>query len=252
MRLIGIESSIIWESPSENRVAFEAQIRDALNSAKEEVDVVVLPENFTSGFSMNLDSVDSWSNGLTLNWMKALCQELDIAIFGSVAFKLDDGTARNRGLFVTPAGEVNIYDKKHLFTLGREGENYIAGEDRIVIEFRDWKFLLQICYDLRFPVFSRNNPNDPYDAIIYVANWPKNRIHAWRTLLQARAIENQCYVLGVNRCGEDPSGNVYTGNSLGVNPWGEIASKGPGVNLYCDKDKLDEFRRKYPFLADGK
>ena len=108
MRLIGIESSIIWESPSENRVAFEAQIRDALNSATGKVDVVVLPENFTSGFSMNVDSVDSWSNGHTLNWMNSLCREFDIAICGSVAFKLDDGTARNRGLFFTPVGEVNI------------------------------------------------------------------------------------------------------------------------------------------------
>ncbi len=251
MRLIGIESNIIWESPSENRVVFEALIRDALNSTTGKVDVVVLPENFTSGFSMNIDSVDSWSNGLTVNWMKNLCRELDIAICGSVAFKLDDCTARNRSLFVTPGGEVNIYDKKHLFTLGGEDENYVAGKDRIVVEFKGWKFLLQICYDLRFPVFSINNPDNVYDAIIYVANWPKPRIHAWRTLLQARAIENQCYVIGVNRCGEDPIGNIYTGESLGVNPWGEIASKGPIVDLNCDKDKLDEFRRIYPFIADG-
>ena len=251
MRLIGIESSIIWENPSENRVAFEAQIRDALNSTTGKVDVVVLPENFTSGFSMNVDSVDSWSNRHTLNWMKSLCSEFDIAICGSVAFKLDDGTGRNRGLFVTPGGEVNIYDKKHLFTLGGEGENYVPGQDRTVVEFRGWKFLLQICYDLRFPVFSRNNPDDAYDAIIYVANWPKPRIHAWRTLLQARAIENQCYVIGVNRCGEDPSRNIYTGDSLGVDPWGVIASEGPVVDLVCERGVLDEFRRKHPFLRDG-
>ena len=251
MRLIGIESSIIWESPSENRVAFEAKIRDALNSTTGKVDVIVLPENFTSGFSMNVDSVDSWSNRHTLNWMKSLCSEFDIAICGSVAFKLDDGTGRNRGLFVTPGGEVNIYDKKHLFTLGGEGENYVPGQDRTIVEFRGWKFLLQICYDLRFPVFSRNNPDDAYDAIIYVANWPKPRILAWRTLLQARAIENQCYVIGVNRCGEDPSGNIYTGDSLGVDPWGVITSEGPVVDLVCERGVLDEFRRKYPFLRDG-
>ena len=106
---------------------------------------------------------------------------------------------------------------------------------RTVVEFRGWKFLLQICYDFRFPVFSRNNPDDAYDAIIYVANWPKPRIHAWRTLLQARAIENQCYVIGVNRCREDPSGNIYTGDSLGVDPWGVIASEGPVVDLVCER-----------------
>jgi predicted amidohydrolase len=201
----------------------------------EGVDVVVLPENFTSGFSMNLDSVDCWEDDLTSDWMKRLSSELDVALFGSVAFKMPDGTARNRGLFVNPSGEVEFYDKKHLFTLGGEDKHYVAGESRTVVEFRGWKILLQICYDLRFPVFSKNRYEDLYDAIIYVANWPRQRIHAWRTLLQARAVENQCYVIGVNRCGEDPSGNIYTGDSLGIDPLGAILSEGPVVDLLCER-----------------
>ena len=148
-------------------------------------------------------------------------------------------------------GEFEFYDKKHLFTLVGEDKHYVAGESRAVVEFRGWKIMLQICYDLRFPVFSKNNPEDLYDTIIYVANWPKPRIQAWRILLQSRAIENQCYVMGVNRIGEDPSGNVYTGDSLGVDPFGAILSEGPVVDLLCDRGVLDDFRRTRPFILDG-
>ena len=247
LKLVGIEFELIWENPSANRTAFEKKIRSVVGVC----DVVVLPENFTTGFSMNIDNIDSWGSGETIDWLKSLCRELNVEIMGSVAFNMGDGTARNRGVFVKPDGYVSIYDKKHLFTLGGENDNYIAGDKRTVVEFKGWRILLQICYDLRFPVFSRNNPADVYDAILYVANWPMQRVHAWRTLLQARAIENQCYVMGVNRCGEDPGGNVYTGDSLGVNPWGQVVSEGPVVKLECEREKLDEFRRKYPFIEDG-
>lgn len=247
LKIIGIEAPIVWENPKANRDAFEVRIREVASGA----DIVALPENFTSGFSMNTDKVDSWESGETLNWMKGLCAEVDIAICASVAFKMPDGGARNRGLFVRPNGEFDFYDKKHLFTLGGENDNYIAGEEREVVEFRGWRILLQICYDLRFPVFSKNRTEDLYDAIIYVANWPKPRIHGWRTLLQARAIENQCYVVGVNRTGEDPSGNIYTGDSLGVDPLGTVLSEGHVVELMCDRTVLDDFRKKYPFIWDG-
>lgn len=248
LRIIGVEAPIIWENPLENRGAFEARIRE---SVVEGVDIVVLPENFTTGFSMNTDCIDSWEDGKTLDWMKGLCKELNIALFGSVAFKMPDDSARNRGLFVKPSGDVSVYDKKNLFTLGGEDKNYVAGEERTIVEFRGWKILLQICYDLRFPVFSKNRPEDLYDTIIYVANWPKPRIHAWRNLLQARAIENQCYVMGVNRSGEDPAGNVYPGDSLGVDPLGAIKIEGPVVDLLCKRGVVDEFRRAYPFIWDG-
>lgn len=248
LRIIGIEAPIIWECPEENRSAFAVKIRERIF---EGVDVVVLPENFTSGFSMNIERVDCWEDGVTLCWMKGLCSELDIALVGSVAFKMPDGSARNRGVFMKPSGEVEFYDKKHLFSLDGEDKYYVQGESRTIVAFRGWKILLQICYDLRFPVFSKNKPEDLYDAIIYVANWPKPRIQAWRSLLQARAIENQCYVIGVNRIGEDPSGNIYSGDSLGIDPLGTILSEGPMVDLRCERVFLDKFRRKYPFIWDG-
>ena len=152
LRIIGIEAPIIWECPEENRSAFAVKIRESIFKG---VDVVVLPENFTSGFSMNIDRVDCWEDGVTLSWMKGLCSELDIALVGSVAFKMPDGSARNRGLFVKPSGEVEFYDKKHLFTLAGEDKYYVQGESRKIVAFRGWKILLQICYDLRFPELFR-------------------------------------------------------------------------------------------------
>ena len=248
LKIIGIEAEISWEDPAANRLAFEQRIREAAGRGGE---IVALPENFTTGFSMNTECIDSWESGETLSWMKGLCAELNIALFGSVAFKMKDGSARNRGLFVRPNGEYNVYDKKHLFTLGGEGDNYVKGGQKVVVEYKGWKILLQICYDLRFPGFARNIPESLYDVIIYVANWPEPRIHAWRTLLQARAIENQCYVMGVNRCGVDPSGNMYTGDSLGSDYLGSVLSEGPMVELSCVRSQLDGYRGKYPFLWDG-
>jgi predicted amidohydrolase len=250
LQIVGLQAELVWEYPAANRAAFEKLIRHVVVE-KEGVDIVVLPENFTSGFSMDIEKVDNWASGETLEWVKGLAGELDIAIFGSVAFKMEDGSGRNRGLFVKPNGTFDFYDKRHLFTLGGEDKSYVRGDGRVIVEFRGWKILLQICYDLRFPGFSRNVSSDLYDAIIYVANWPEPRIHAWRTLLQARAIENQCYVLGVNRSGEDPAGTVYTGDSLGVGPLGEIFSEGPIVDLKCDREVLDGYRERYPFLKDG-
>lgn len=250
LQIVGLEAPLVWEDPSANRAVFDKLIREVLIE-KPEVDIVVLPEDFTTGFSMNLDKADDWESGATLKWMKGLACELDIAVFGSVAFKMEDGSGRNRGLFVRPNGIYDYYDKRHLFTLGGEEKSYVRGEGRVVVEFRGWKILLQICYDLRFSGFSRNVSSDLYDAIIYVANWPEPRIHAWRTLLQARAIENQCYVMGVNRKGKDPAGNVYTGDSLGVSPLGEILSEGPVVELMCEREGLKGYRERYPFIKDG-
>ena len=250
LQILGLEAELIWEDPVENRLEFEKLIREVVGE-KSGIDIVVLPENFTSGFSMEIEKVDNWDSEETLEWMKGLAEELDVAIMGSVAFKMEDGSGRNRGLFVRPNGVYDFYDKRNLFTLGGEDKSYVRGDRRVVVEFRGWNILLQICYDLRFPGFSRNVSSDLYDAIIYVANWPEPRIHAWRTLLQARAIENQCYVMGVNRCGQDPAGMVYTGDSLGVGPLGEIISEGPVVDLMCDREVLDGYRGKYPFLKDG-
>jgi len=203
---------------------------------------------------MNLNSIDSWESGATLNWMRGLAKKYNLAITGSVAFRFEDGLARNRSLFVKPDGSFEYYDKRHLFTFGKEDKHYKKGEDRKVVEFRSWKILLQICYDLRFPCFARNSLSNRYDIALYVANWPEVRRHPWRTLLQARAMENQCYVVGVNRTGTDPNKIVYRGDSLGVDPYGNIlsdAQDGESIILVCNRNTLEEFRKKFPVLDDA-
>jgi len=253
LHIVGIQSPIVWEDPQANRIAFTQRI-EASAKENEKIDLIVLPEAFTTGFSMNIDSIDSWESGETLNWMRDIAKKYNVAITGSIAFKFDDGLARNRSLFVKPDGSFEFYDKRHLFTLGKEHNHYKKGKARKVVEFRGWKILLQICYDLRFPCFSRNEISSKYDVALYVANWPEVRRHAWRTLLQARAIENQCYVMGVNRTGSDPNNIVYPGDSAGVDPYGEIASnadKGESIKLVCNRSILEGFRAKFPVLEDA-
>jgi predicted amidohydrolase len=253
LQIVGIQSPIVWEDAEANRIAFTQRIED-LTKENEKIDIVVLPEVFTSGFSMNLDSIDSWESGVTLNWMRGLAKKYDIAITGSVAFRFEDGLARNRSLFVKPNGNFEFYDKRHLFTFGKEDEYYQKGEDRKIVEYRGWKILLQICYDLRFPCFARNSLSNRYDISLYVANWPEVRRHPWRTLLQARAMENQCYVMGVNRTGTDPNKIIYRGDSLGVDPYGKIlsdAQDGESIMLVCNRTTLEEFRKKFPVLEDA-
>jgi len=251
--IVGIQSPIVWEDPNANRIAFSQKI---VRTAKENenIDIIVLPEVFTTGFSMNIDSIDTWESGETLDWMRDIAKQYNVAIMGSVAFRFEDGIARNRSLFVTPDGRFEFYDKRHLFTFGKENEYYERGKARKVIEFRGWNILLQICYDLRFPCFSKNSLSTKYDVALYVANWPEVRAHAWRTLLQARAIENQCYVVGVNRTGTDPSKLAYRGDSLGVDPYGNIlsdADQGESITLVCNRSTLDKFRAKFPVLEDA-
>jgi len=251
--VVGIQSPIVWEDPQANRSAFTHRI-ESLMEANEHIDLIVLPEVFTTGFSMDLDSIDSWGSGETLDWMRDVAKKYNVAITGSVAFRFEDGIARNRILFVKPDGSFEFYDKRHLFTFGSEDEYYEGGKARKVVEFRGWRILLQICYDLRFPCFARNSSSNKYDIALYVANWPEVRRHPWRTLLQARAIENQCYVVGVNRTGSDPNKITYSGDSLGVDPYGEIVSdadNGESINLVCNRSTLDGFRSKFPVLDDA-
>ena len=253
LHILGIQSNVVWENPESNRVNFEQKIRSSLLEFPE-TDLIVLPEVFTTGFTMNLSKIDSWESRETLNWMSRLASELDVAITGSVAFRFGDGTARNRSLFVRPDGSFEFYDKKHLFSFGSEDAFFEKGLVKMIVEFRGWKILLQICYDLRFPCFSRNALTDRYDIALYVANWPEARIQTWLTLLQARAIENQCYVMGVNRTGTDANGILYPGESLAVDFYGGIhdqATKEDIVFLVCDCPSLEEFKTKFPVLEDG-
>jgi omega-amidase len=253
LHLVGIQSTIAWENPEANRLHFEKQIREGVKKFPE-TDLVVLPEVFTTGFTMNLSKIDSWGSRETLNWMTRLSSELNVGVTGSIAFRFEDGTARNRSLFVRPDGSFEFYDKKHLFSLGSEDQFFEKGLVKKIVEFRGWKILLQICYDLRFPCSSRNTLEDRYDIALYVANWPEARIKHWLTLLQARAIENQCYVMGVNRTGTDANELLYPGESLAVNFYGNVCdqtTQDDVVQLVCDRTALEEFKIKFPVLEDG-
>jgi omega-amidase len=253
LHILGIQSTIAWENPEANRLHFEKQIREGVQKTPE-TDLVVLPEVFTTGFTMNLSKIDSWESRETLHWMTRLAAELNIALTGSVAFRFEDGKARNRSLFLRPDGSFEFYDKKHLFSLGSEDQFFEKGLVKKIVEFRGWKILLQICYDLRFPCFSSNTLVDRYDIALYVANWPEARIQPWLTLLQARAIENQCYVMGVNRTGTDANDILYPGESLAVDFYGNVCDQGTQddvVQLVCDRAALEEFKIKFPVLEDG-
>ena len=207
-----------------------------------------------------LDKSDLYPEGIaekdesSLTWMKNMAAELKGAICGSVATEVD-GRYYNRMYFVKPNGEVITYDKHHLFTYADEHLRYTRGNERVVVEFRGCRFLLQVCYDLRFPCFSRNNEKIPYDCALYVGSWPTSRLAVWDTLLHARAIENQCYVAGVNRIGEDQSGR-YSGGTLIVDHYGNTVAACPldedsAITVELDLQKLREFRRKFPVLKDA-
>jgi omega-amidase len=253
LHLLGIQSTVAWENPEANRLHFEKQIREGVQK-NPETDLLVLPEVFTTGFTMNLSKIDSWESRDTLHWMIRLSSELNVGLTGSVAYRFEDGKARNRSLFVRPDGSFEFYDKKHLFSLGSEDSFFEKGLVKKIVEFRGWKILLQICYDLRFPCSSRNTLEDRYDIAVYVANWPEARIKHWVTLLQARAIENQCYVMGVNRTGTDANELLYTGESLAVDFYGNVCdqtTQDDVVQLVCDRTALEDFKIKFPVLEDG-
>lgn len=211
---------------------------------------------FTSGFTQHPEA--ALGDESTLQWMQAEASKYNAAVTGSIAYDIEpiDGGPQfvNRMLFVTPNGEVTFYDKCHLFKMGGEHERYQAGDTRTVVAYRGWRILLTICYDLRFPVFCRNR-ND-YDAMLCVANWPNVRRHPWRTLLQARAIENQAYVIGVNRVGIDGNGLEYTGDSIAADFAGEIIADGAegGEQLLqatLNKASLETARNAFPVGDDA-
>ena len=217
-------------------------------------DLYVLSETFATGFLAEGSSSQAGvQSGRILNWMREQAHRLNAAIAGSVVTTDDNGLLRNRLFFVRPDGSDDHYDKRHLFSFAGESEEYVAGESRVVTEWRGIRLLLQVCYDLRFPVFSRNKGD--YDAIIYVANWPISRREVWQTLLKARAIENQCYVIGVNRVGSDQNCN-YMGDSMVVDAYGRvIASCSEGMEEVAvaelDLEALQHFRQKFPVLNDA-
>jgi omega-amidase len=247
MKIAIIQAPLFWENPKENRIYFEGKI----NSISENKDLIVLPEMFTTGFTMRPELVADTMQGETVIWLQELAIAKKCAITGSVVIKENDNFY-NRMLFVFPSGEIQFYDKKHLFTLAGEDKVYTSGKQKGIVNYLDWKICLQVCYDLRFPVFSRNS--EDYDLIIYVASWPKIRINAWDTLLKARAIENMSYVIGVNRIGEDDNGYHYIGHSQVVDYLGEYVvepTESEGVfTAELDKEKMISTRQKLGFLDD--
>ena len=258
LRVLGLQEDLVWEDVAANLTQASSRIEEEL--AKTPADLVVLPEMFTSGFSMSVQHVeplDEQGQCATSRWMLDLAAAHNVAITGSTAVRDKAGHAFNRMWFVTPEGDVHHYDKRHLFTLAGEHEVYKPGKERVEVHWRGWRILLQICYDLRFPAFARNHGSHPYDVAIYVANWPETRKEAWRTLLQARAIENQCYVIGINRCGEDGNGHKYSGDSLISDHLGQLVADAGSTGtqasiqaVFC-KEALSTFRKTLPFLADA-
>lgn len=256
-----IQSNLHWEDKVANLHMFEEKI----NSVQEKMEVVVLPEMFSTGFSMKPELLAEKMDGATIQWMKRISAAKNIILTGSVIIE-EEGNYFNRLIWMLPNGEFGYYDKRHRFAYAGEDQHYAAGNKRLIASVKGWKINLQVCYDLRFPVWSRqfvyaHSPGEDgtaepeYDVLIYVANWPERRIHAWRILLQARAIENQSYVVGVNRTGIDGDNIYYSGESMIVDALGDTmyttANEEDIFTITLQKQHLEEIRNKLPFLKDA-
>lgn len=247
MKIALIQLALVWENPQANRNYFEGKI----NAITPEIDLIVLPEMFVTGFTMVPQTVAETMDGETISWLKNAAKAKDCAITGSLVIT-ENGNFYNRSVFVFPSGEIKTYDKRHLFSLAGEDKRYTSGEEKLIVEYKGFKICPLICYDLRFPVFSRNV--EDYDVLIYVANWPKPRINAWDTLLKARAIENMCYVVGVNRTGTDNNNHEYVGHSQAVDFLGNYLlepQENEGVFIVTlHKQERLETAAKFGFLND--
>ncbi len=250
-----IQSELYWHNPEANLGMFEEKIW----SIGEKTDMIVLPEMFNTGFTMDSQAMAEPMNGRTYRWMKQQAAQTGAVILGSIIVN-EKGKYYNRLLWMRPDGSCDYYDKKHLFRMGKEHETFTAGTKRMIQIIKDWKICPMTCYDLRFPVWSMNkfNASDEsldYDVLIYVANWPEKRINAWDSLISARAIENYAYVVGVNRVGKDGTGATYNGHSIVVNPKGRrlFFSEDKEVirTLSFDFEKIKEFRAKFPAYLDN-
>lgn len=243
-----VQSDLIWENPEQNR----QKLTEKINSVPYDTDLIILPEMFTSGFTMSPETVAETMSGVSIDWLKNIALKRKIAVTGSLIVQ-EDGKFYNRLVFVHPDGHLDTYDKRHLFTLAGEEKRFTQGLKRLIVDYKGWKICPMICYDLRFPVWSRNT--EDYDFLIYVANWPKPRIDAWNTLLKARAIENMAYCAGVNRIGTDPNKFTFTGHSAIYNVLGEkISNTKPDheviETITLDRQELLDTRKKLKFLRD--
>ncbi len=264
-----IQTQLHWE----NKTANLAMLEEKIKSTKEKTEVVVLPEMFSTGFSMKPEKLAEAMQGETVQWMKRVAAERKIILTGSVIIAENDQAAAsgrihyyNRLIWMLPNGQYGVYDKRHRFAFAGEDEHYTAGNKRLIASVKGWKINLQVCYDLRFPVWARQAPSQPppqgeekiaseYDVLIYVANWPERRSQAWKILLQARAIENQCYVVGVNRVGNDGNNIYHSGDSMIIDPLGEVLyhkkDEEDIFTITLDKAHLESVREKFPFWKDA-
>jgi predicted amidohydrolase len=247
MKIAIIQSSLYWEAISKNRNSFEEKIAQI----DSEVNIIILPEMFSTGFTMNASKMAETMQGETVLWMQTLAKNKNCAVAGSLIIS-ENNQYYNRFLFVFPTGKIQFYDKRHLFSLAGEDKIYTAGSKKQIVEYSGWKICLQVCYDLRFPVFARNVEN--YDLLLYVANWPTVRINAWDILLKARAVENLSYTIGVNRIGSDANNHEYNGHSQVIdflgNPILEPEENEGVFIVELDKNKMLETRKKLNFLND--
>lgn len=247
LKITLVQSELIWENASANRELFSKKFQ----TFEGETDLIVLPEMFTTGFSMNAKKLAEPNDSDSLNWMISEARKHNCAITGSVIISEND-KFYNRLFFVLPDGTYEKYDKKHTFTLAKENETYTAGKERLIVNYKGWKICPLICYDLRFPVWSRNT--EDYDVLIYVANWPKVRTVAWDTLLRARAIENMSYCVGVNRVGFDGNDHEYVGHSAVYDVLGKQVS--PSAfdefieTVTLSKEHIESNRKHLQFLND--
>jgi omega-amidase len=252
-----IQTHLHWENKSANLQMLEEKV----NSINEKTEVVILPEMFSTGFSMKPLELAEKMDGDTITWMRRVSAAKKVILTGSVIIE-ENGNYYNRLIWMLPNGEYGFYDKRHLFAFAEEDKHYTRGNRRLIASVKGWRINMQVCYDLRFPVWARQSKTSAngvegleYDVLIYVANWPERRSHMWRSLLTARAIENQCFCIGVNRIGNDGNNIYHSGDSMVVNPLGEVLyHKQHDEDIYTitlQKQELENVREKMPFWKDA-
>ncbi|MEO6882433.1 MAG: amidohydrolase [Bacteroidia bacterium] len=244
-----IQTSLFWESVDENLNLFSEKIA----AISEQTDLIVLPEMFNTGFSMNTKKLGEKSNGKTMQWLREKAKEKNCCIAGSLIIN-ENEKYYNRLVWMQSDGKYQSYDKRHLFRMGEENNFFSTGNKKIIVELKGWKICPLVCYDLRFPVWSRNKNN--YDCLLYIANWPERRNHHWKTLLQARAIENQCYVIGVNRIGNDGHEIFHSGDSGVIDPRGNLicktkANEDTTETIVLNWNELEKYRTDFPVQMDA-
>lgn len=254
LKILALQTNLFWEDPKANLTKFEKQIEDNFDSHQ----LIILPETFTTGFPVDPYVYCEDFNGPTITWMRSISQRYNSVITGTLLIK-DNNSYANTLVWMLPDGSFSTYQKRHVFSMGGEHEKIAAGTKKLIVNLNGWNIRPMICYDLRFPVWSKNKFNNKtgfeYDIAIYVANWPAVRSYPWKTLLLARAIENQAYIIGLNRVGKDGPGNIYSGDSMIVDPKGTILEQGnegseEALSITLSYNNLKGFRNKFNVGTD--